>query len=128
MADLGIDISSYPDYDLLGTLVSGNVALSQRIARRLTNPRGAWSWAPNECYDIRSFLNAQMTSEKLAEIKNGIERECLREEAVNTITATLSWSSADQRLTASLSGSTSTGAFSFVLGVTSVTLTLLQAG
>lgn len=128
MADLGTDISSYPDYDPLGTLVSGNVALGQRIARRFTNPRGSWAWAPNECFDLRSLLNDVMTTEKLSELKSTAEREVLREEVVQTVTAIVSWDSTTSILSLRLVGTTSDGSFNFVVNVTSATLTLLNSG
>jgi len=127
--DLGTDVSSYPDYDPLGTMVSGNVALCQRVARRLTNPRGAWFWAPNECTDIRAYMNEAMTAEKLASIKGDIERETLREEEVQTASADVSFNQAAMTLTIHLTGTTNTtGPFAFVLAITAVTLAILKAG
>jgi hypothetical protein len=126
--DIGVDISSYPDYDPLGTLVSGNVALAQRLARRFTNPRGAWSWAPNECYDLRSLLNEIITTDKLSEFKSIIEREALREEVVQTANAVVSWNASTSVLSIHLLGTTTSGSFNFVFGVGSATLEILAAG
>jgi hypothetical protein len=126
--DLGTDVSSYPDYDPMGTLVSGTVALCQRIARRLTNPRGAWSWAPNECTDVRAYLNDAITPDRLAAMKNDIEREALREEAVQTANADVSFNAQSMNLTIHLTGTTANGPFNFVLQATSVSLAILKAG
>jgi hypothetical protein len=127
---LGVDISSYPGLDPMGTLVSGLTALAQRIARRLTTPRGAWFWAPNECTDVRGFLNDSIGNDNaLAQIAAAIEREALREEAVAIATANVSFSQQTQTLTVHLTGTTRTaGPFNFVMAVTSVTLALLKAG
>lgn len=127
--DTGTDVSCYPDYDPLGSIVSGNVALCQRIARRLSNPRGAWFWAPNECTDIRAYLNETWTAASSAQCKTDIEREVLREETVQFANADVSFNSATSTLTIHLTGTTSTtGPFAFVVAVTAVTLSILKAG
>lgn len=127
--DTGVDISCYPDYDPLGTLASGNVALCQRLARRYTNPRGAWFWAPNECTDIRAYANETWTNAKSLQCKNDLEREALHEEAVVYVNADVTFNSTTFTLTIHLSGATSTdGPFNYVLAVTSVTLSILKAG
>jgi hypothetical protein len=128
---LGVDVSSYPDLDPLGTLVSGLTALCQRIARRLTNPRGAWFWSPNECTDLRAYMNEALTIDAQASIKAAVEREALREEEVQTANADVSvntLSSQGQSVTIHLTGTTKTGPFQFVLAVTAVTLSILKAG
>lgn len=131
MVDLGVDVSCYPDYDPNGTLVSGVVALCQRICRRITNVRGSWFWAPNECTDVRGYLNSTTTSEVQQSIKRDIEREALREEAVATVNADVSvsvFSTIGQTVTVHISGTLSTAtSFSFVLAITQLTLTILQA-
>lgn len=130
MADLGVDVSCYPDYDPNGALVSGVVALCQRICRRITNTRGAWSWAPNECTDVRKYLNSTTTAELQQSVKRDIEREALREEAVATVNADVSvsvFSTVGQTITVHISGTLSTAtSFSFVLAITQLTLTILQ--
>ena len=131
MADFGTDISSYPDYDPLGTLVSGNVGLCQRVAKRLTNPRGAWPWAPSECTDIRAFLNDTLTQERQSSIKNDIQREILREEQVQSVNMTIvvsPLSTLGQTITIHASGMTRDGPFKFVLNISAVTLQILQSG
>lgn len=130
-ASYGTDISSYPDYDPLGTLVSGNVALAQRVARRLTNPRGAWFWAPNECTDLRAYLNDIITPDRQSSIKSDVERETLHEEQVQSVSVEVTisdFSMAGQSITISAMGSTRDGPFNFVMSVSQVTLAILQAG
>lgn len=132
MADFGVDVSCYPDYDPGGTLVSGNVALCQRVCRRITNVRGAWFWSPGDCTDIRSYLNTSSTSDLQQTIKADIEREALREEEIFSANADVSistLSTVGQTVTIHLSGVTSTNSsFSFVFAVSQLTLAILQAG
>lgn len=131
MADFGVDISCFPDFDPNGTLVSGNVALCQRICRRITNVRGAWFWSPNDCTDVRNYLNATLTRDAQQSIKADLEREMLREEEVATANAAVSISNLStlgQIVNIHLTGTTSKNtSFSFVLSVTQLTLTVLQA-
>lgn len=131
MADFGTDISSYPDYDPLGTLVSGTVGLCQRVARRLTNPRGAWFWAPNECTDLRSYLNDTLTQEKQASLKSIVEREIQREEGVLNVTADVSanrLTTLGQVIVIHVTGVSADGPFKFVMNITAVTLSILNSG
>lgn len=131
MADLGTDISSYPDYDPIGTLVSGTVGLCQRVAKRLTNPRGAWFWALNECTDVRALALEALTRDRQASLKSTIEREVQREEGVLNSRADITisqLSTLGQVITIHVSGSTSEGPFKFVLNITAVTVDILNSG
>lgn len=130
--NLGVDISCYPDFDPAGSLVTGIVALCQRICRRITNVRGAWFWSPNDCTDVRNYLNVTLTKEAQQSIKSDLEREALREEEVSTVNASVTVSTLStlgQIVTVHLTGTTSSNtSFSFVLAITQLTLTILQAG
>jgi len=125
---LGVDLDCYPGLSPTGALVSGIVALAQRIARRLTTPRGAWFWAPNECTDVRGYLNEGVGPDAQAQIKAAIEREALREEAVATASADVAFNAQAMTLTIHLTGTSKAGPFQFVMSVTSVTLAILKAG
>lgn len=132
MVDLGTDINGFPDYGLLDTLVSGNVALCQRICRRLTNDRGSWSWAPDECTNILDSLNSTLTDERISTIQSDVEREVEREEVVasSSVSVVASPLNIDigQSVTISINGTTGNGPFKFVLFATALTLTILKAG
>lgn len=131
MADFGTDVSGYPDYDPLGTLVTGYVALCQRICRRLTNDRGAWSWALDECTNILSYLNETLTLERLSAMQGDILRESEREEEVESVVVSCTvspLSSQGQLVTIHINGTTGTGPFQFVLNASQLTLSILKAG
>lgn len=127
--DLGVDLGGFPDLDPLGNPVSGLVSLAQRIARRLSNPRGAWFWAPNECTDIRAYLNESWTADRSAAAKADIEREVMREEEVQSAGANVQFNAPAMTLTIHVVGTSNTlGPFNFILTVTSVTVALLKTG
>lgn len=123
---LGVDIFCFPDFDPIGVLVSGITALAQRVARRLTNNRGTWFWAPNECTDTRQYLNDILTQERISVIQNEIERETLREESVKTVSSKVTFDASANTLDVELTGVTSEGPFNFVFEVTSSKLTILS--
>lgn len=132
MADFGTDVSGYPDYDPLALLVNAYVGLCQRVCRRLTNDRGSWGWAPDECTNILNYLNETLTNDRVSLMEGDIERETEREEGVVNATASVTVSTPVSTLGQSviihIVGNTSDGPFTFVLAASKVTLTILQAG
>jgi len=131
MLDLGVDIGGFPDFDPLGTLVAGNVGLCQRVCRRISNDRGAWSWAPEECTNVLNYLNETLTDEVKSSMQSDIQREVDREDTVQTsdVSVVVSDPFPDlqgQTVTIEINGTTGTGPFQFVLAATSVTLQILK--
>lgn len=123
--DFGTDISCYPDLDPLGTLVSGNTALAQAIARRLITPRGSLFYDTNYGTDLRLYLNEGMTNEAQSRIKSAIEAECAKDERVSSVTADVVYSSAARTLAITITLVGGSGPFSLTLAVTSLTVSLL---
>ena len=127
MADFGTDLSCYPGLDPLGTLVSGNTAVLQALARRLTTPRGGLFYDPNYGTDVRGFLNEAMTNESIARWKTAIERECRQDPRVTSIVVDMNPNVPANTLTIHITGTTADGPFAAVFGVTSLTLDLLKS-
>ena len=125
---LGADLSCWPGMDPSGAYVSGNVALCQALARRLTTPRGGLWYAPNYGTDVRAWLNEAITPDILSRLKRAVEGECAADERVQTVNADVTGNSQQQSLTIHITGTTQAGPFIFVLAFTSVTVTLLKAG
>ena len=125
--DYGEDISCYPDYSPLGTLVSKSVALCQRIARRYSNPRGAWFWAPNECTDLRGYLNTAFTGSIKASMQSDSIREAMREDQVQSANADIIFDSSSQTINLNLFGTTSDGPFAFVMSVSATSVQILKS-
>lgn len=124
--DFGTDISCYPDLDPLGTLVSGNTALAQAIARRLITPRGGLFYDTNYGTDLRLYLNEGMTNEAQSRIKAAIEAECSKDERVSSVTADVTFNAPAKSLAISISLVGGNGPFSLTLAVTSLTVSLLM--
>jgi phage baseplate assembly protein W len=127
MADFGTDISCYPGLDPQGTLVSGNAAVLQAIARRLTTPRGGLFYDPNYGTDVRGFLNEAITNESIARWKTAIERECRQDQRVASVVVDMKPNAAAQSLTVHITCTTADGPFAAVFSVTSLTLDILKS-
>jgi len=125
MADLGSDISCYPDMDSSGAIVSGRTCLAQALARRLTTPRGGLFYDTNYGTDVRLYLSEGMTKEAQSRIKAAIESECLKDERVSNCSAEVVFNPAAQTLKLTISVGTADGPFKLVADVSKLTLDLL---
>jgi len=125
MADLGTDISCWPDLDPNGVLVSGRTALAQALARRLTTPRGGLFYDTNYGTDLRLYLNEGMTRDAQSRVKAAVEAECRKDERVSSCAADVVFNAAAQSLRISIAVNPGDGPFSLVLDVTKLTLALL---
>lgn len=125
--DFGTDISCMPDLDPMGSLKQGSYVLAEAIARRLITQRGTLIDDPNYGTDVRGWVNDVASSgASLAQLKGAIERECRQDERVQSADAELYFDAPSSTLSVTLSLITSAGPFKFVLGITSVTVQVLQ--
>lgn len=129
MADLGTDISCVDDLAPSFATVSGTLALSQAIARRLITPRGGLFYDEDYGIDLRAYLNAGIARGTGFAFRLGaqIEAECLKDERVETVAAAVTFDDANEKLTVALNGVASTGPFRLTLSVTSLTVELLRS-
>lgn len=125
MTDFGSDISFAPDMSTNLALVSADQVVAEAILRRLSTPRGWFSWDPSYGLDLRMMLNASMTDETVALWRREIANECEKDERV--LSANVSISRIGNALTVGIELTTSNGPLSLVLGVSAVTVSLLQA-
>jgi hypothetical protein len=100
VADLGSDFSGILDIDPALTVVSGTRCLAEALARRLTTPKGRLLGDPDYGHDLRQYLNAAIVD--TAQIANAIEIECLKDERVQGVTASVTFDAATQTITASI--------------------------
>lgn len=88
MADLGTDVSTFPDLDMSFALISGPRVVAEAIARRLGTPRGGGLfYDPTYGYDLRGYLNEAVPASQLGNIAAAVEQEALRDERVESCTA-----------------------------------------
>jgi len=124
MADFGTDLSCVSDLDATGAEVSGRLLLGQSLARRLQTPRGRLLEDANYGFDLRQYVNADLSPTDIARIRTGVEAECLKDERVLGATATVTLTSNVLIVTVLLQDAA--GPFSLVLSVTAVTTTVLN--
>lgn len=130
MADLGTDISCVEGLDPAFTVVSGTTALSQAIARRLITPRGSLFYDEDYGLDLRAYLNADIATATSFGYQLGaqIEAECLKDERVATVAASVTYDAITEKLTARIIGTASTSeTFRLTLSISSVTVELLRS-
>lgn len=123
--DFGTDVSVYPDLDPAFSPLSGTRVLCEAIAKRLSTPHGALAYAPDYGSDIRAFLNAGLTSSQVGALRAQIEAEVVKEERIQSCVAACSLDTRTQTLNVALTLVADSGPFVLVLGVTSITLSIL---
>lgn len=124
-ADFGVDISFLSDLDPNFTLVSGFACLGQDLAHRFETPRGGLFYDGNYGTDIRGRLNEALSPKGQTKLASDIQAECMKDERVLACTARVQLATATSTLTVTISVNTAAGPFQFILGVTSVSVTLL---
>lgn len=123
MADLGSDFSGILDVDPALTVVSGTRCLAEALARRLTTPAGRLLGDPDYGHDIRQYINAAIINTTRIEL--AIENECLKDERVEGIEASVTFDKLTQTLTAEILVTVSDDEFAFTLNVTDTTAAIL---
>lgn len=107
-------------------LSSGIANLIAAIIRRLTTPRGGLFYDPNYGYDVRAFLNADVSQTDVAQIKAGITAELRKDPRISRVTVDATFTFATKTLQISLAFDTADGPFDLVLAASSVTVDLLS--
>lgn len=82
-----IDVHCTDDFLATMPSVRGRTALAQRLLRRLTTPRGRFIYWPDFGYDVRTALLSKKSPDQIG---SDVEAECLKDEQVEQVTATVS--------------------------------------
>lgn len=129
MVDLGTDISTFPRLDGTFTPISGGRVVVEAIARRLSTPRGMLSFHPDYGLDLRAWLNASVRDSDIEALRSAIVDECLKDErvfATSRVDVAFDRQTGTARVTIGLV--ISSGPFTLVLGVSSLSVDILAAG
>lgn len=102
--------------------VSGRLALAQRLARRLTTPRGKLTFWPNFGTDLRVYLLSNITPDKIA---SAAQAECLKDEQVDSCSVTVNMV-ASARIALSIEVTDNDGPWTFTLTIDQAAATLIQ--
>lgn len=132
MADYGTDISTITsdgavDLDPYFRVVSGTTSVSHAIVKRLTTPYGGLLDEVDYGFDLLGLVNGSTSQRELTAAVAQIEAQCLQDERVADATVDLSVS--DGVLTVKVQGDlVDGGTFRLVLGVSAVSVDVLEAG
>ena len=120
----GSDTSCVSDVGLVDVQVTNpNVLIGQRIARRLTTPRGALAAVgddPNFGWDVRQLVNAQLGPSSIAQAQHQISAECTKDEQVQSASVTIA-QGAGGAVTITVLLTAATGPFTLTLNVNALT-------
>jgi len=126
--DFGQDISCISDLDPTFAMVSGRTALVQSLARRFMTRRGSLWYALEEGLDLRDTLNESLSPADVQQLRKDIETECLKDERVAAARASVALNQTTHQMTVSVILRDGTGPFQLVLGVSAVSVTILNGG
>jgi hypothetical protein len=124
--ELGIDIASLGDLDPQLRLIGGRAVLAQDLLHRLETPAGGLFDDDSYGYDLRALLCAALDERDAPRIAAAVEAQCLLDERVLSVRAAVTLYRAESRLRVAVAVETAEGPFAFVVGVTDVTLELLE--
>ena len=123
----GQDSYCLNDILLIDTQVTDPIVLiGQRLARRLTTPRGALAAVgddPDQGWDCLQYVNAKLTSAQITIAQAQIQAECLKDEEVLSAAVRMTFSG--NALTIAISGTSSQGPFNLTVAIDQLTVQLI---
>ncbi len=125
MANLGSDLSCVIDCTPDMAEVSGRTCLAQAVARRYVTPRGGLIDDANYGFDLRQYINDDMSLADIARVQAGAEAEALKDERVEACKVTIAVS-AEGLMVVSVVLTDSVGPFTLVLSISEVTVQILS--
>lgn len=127
LPDFGTDIDAVDDLDPHMVLVSGLTNLAHACARRLGVERGTLSYDPDYGYDLRDLASESFSAQSLYSMRHGVIEELQKDERVGAAHVDIVASDDAYRLRLTILVETAEGAFRLVLGVSSLTVDLLES-
>jgi hypothetical protein len=133
VVDYGTDIATFqgtggtPDIDPMFTTVTGTMSIAQCVARRLITKHGWLFGSPNDCFDVRDWLNRRLQQRDLGVIQVLIQNEARKDERVLDCAAAVTYLTATNSLNITIRGNSSQGPFTLVLNAGQMTSALLNS-
>lgn len=124
--DYGIDFDCMNDLTDTFKITSGRDNLIKACYRRLITPRGRLINDPNYGFYLQDYLNDDIDNRTIALIGSFVDNEMLKDERILKSITKCSFFSGILNVIISLYDSD--GPFNLVLAVTSINITVLQAG
>lgn len=123
---IGPDANGILDLDPSLREVSGIGVLVQSVLMRITTPPGSAIDAPDDCFDMRAWVSKGMTVARLGQLKSLITGQLLRDQRILSATVGVQYSFATSIMTVSMAIQSTIGPFRLTLGVSAVTVQMLE--
>jgi hypothetical protein len=128
MTDYGRDLSCTTDIEPMFREVTGIELMQQAIIRRLITPRGGLLGAPNYGYDVRNLINDSLSSTQGASlIRAAVQSELDKDERILQSQAKVLFVPSTHKLTIEIQAVSTVGPFALTIGVSDVTIEVLNA-
>jgi hypothetical protein len=122
---LGVDIKCIDDIDPHFTLVGGGYNVGCAQARRTSTPRGALHYAQGYGRDLGQYLNGEVTTKSLQDMRKDAAAEAAQDERVKSLQVAASWDPRTETVTLDQKGKTKAGEFRLIRRMADVTTTVL---
>jgi len=113
------------DIDSSGRVVSGIQVLAQSIVMRQTTPTRSLLGAPNDCFDLRSWISAGFTQGQIQQLSAYIQTQLLRDQRIISVQVQATYSYETATLTVAEQIQSSNGPFTLTLSVSQVSVSML---
>jgi hypothetical protein len=130
LADYGKDVDAYADLPLRFALSSSSKNVINALIRRLTTARGALAVIgedPDYGLDIRALLGEAFTSSTITKWRADIAHECQKDERVDHADVAITQVPNGAIIAIAITLSDGSVPFNFILSLTDLTVTLLEA-
>lgn len=121
----GVDIACVTDIGKTSVLVGGFINLGYALARRLMTPRGGLFYDPDYGTDVREFLNETIDDPQLKAIDAAIKGELEKDPRVLRAKGATTFNYQTMTLISAIEIETAEGPFDLVLGISSLTVSIL---
>lgn len=122
---IGPNAQGVLDIDSSGRSVSGIGVLSQSVVMRQTTPTGSLLGAPNDCFDLRSWISAGFTQGQIQQLSAYIQTQLLRDQRILAVDVSATYSFETAVLTVVEKIQSSNGPFTLTLSVSQVSVSML---
>jgi hypothetical protein len=128
----GSDTACVTDIPLIDLqVITPQQIIGQRIARRLTTPRGALALIGDDGdfgWDVRQLFNGKVSPTFIATAETQIAAECVKDQQVSNANVVLTFTQANSVMVIDINLTTAAGPFSLTLTVTQLTASLIFEG
>ena len=128
---IGPNADGVLDLDPSGRVVTGLPVLIQSVIMRQTTPTGSLIGAPDECFDLRSFVSTGMTATQIQSLQSFITSQLLRDQRVTSAKVQANFNFGTSTLTVTEVIGSSLGPFTLTLSVgqaSALDINVLYAG